>query len=209
MSISTIRNPICILAALVVIAAGCNKPNTQQLPPPPNNPVNPAAPPSDQPPTTERACPQDAKVCPDGSAVGRTGPNCTFAECPATSRLNEHGVYWNQTTVNGTATIDANIADNPAALEQALVHMGASKFVLFFHAPWCPFCKVADKAFLSRTNEIPAGVAIIKIDYDTHPNLKKLYGVTYQHTFVQVDVSGKQITKWNGGDIDNLKKYLK
>lgn len=28
------------------------------------------------------ACPQDAKLCPDGSAVGRIGPNCEFAECP-------------------------------------------------------------------------------------------------------------------------------
>lgn len=28
------------------------------------------------------ACPQDAKICPDGSAVGRTGPNCEFAACP-------------------------------------------------------------------------------------------------------------------------------
>ncbi len=27
------------------------------------------------------ACTMDAKVCPDGSAVGRTGPNCEFAEC--------------------------------------------------------------------------------------------------------------------------------
>ena len=28
------------------------------------------------------ACPADAMMCPDGSAVGRTGPNCTFPECP-------------------------------------------------------------------------------------------------------------------------------
>jgi hypothetical protein len=28
------------------------------------------------------ACPEDAKLCPDGSGVGRTGPNCEFAECP-------------------------------------------------------------------------------------------------------------------------------
>lgn len=28
------------------------------------------------------ACTMDAKVCPDGSAVGRTGPNCEFAPCP-------------------------------------------------------------------------------------------------------------------------------
>lgn len=28
------------------------------------------------------ACMMDAKICPDGSAVGRTGPNCSFAPCP-------------------------------------------------------------------------------------------------------------------------------
>ncbi len=28
------------------------------------------------------ACTQEAKVCPDGSSVGRTGPNCEFAQCP-------------------------------------------------------------------------------------------------------------------------------
>ncbi len=27
-------------------------------------------------------CAQDAKMCPDGSYVGRTGPNCEFARCP-------------------------------------------------------------------------------------------------------------------------------
>jgi hypothetical protein len=28
------------------------------------------------------ACTEEAKICPDGSAVGRTGPNCSFAACP-------------------------------------------------------------------------------------------------------------------------------
>lgn len=28
------------------------------------------------------ACTLDAKICPDGSAVGRTPPNCEFAACP-------------------------------------------------------------------------------------------------------------------------------
>lgn len=27
-------------------------------------------------------CTQDAKICPDGSAVGRIAPNCEFAQCP-------------------------------------------------------------------------------------------------------------------------------
>ena len=29
------------------------------------------------------ACTMDAKVCPDGSAVGRVGPDCEFAPCPS------------------------------------------------------------------------------------------------------------------------------
>jgi hypothetical protein len=30
----------------------------------------------------QQACTQEAKICPDGSSVGRTGPNCAFAPCP-------------------------------------------------------------------------------------------------------------------------------
>lgn len=29
-----------------------------------------------------QACTLEAKLCPDGSSVGRTGPNCEFAKCP-------------------------------------------------------------------------------------------------------------------------------
>ncbi len=29
-----------------------------------------------------RFCTKDAKICPDGSAVGRFGPHCEFADCP-------------------------------------------------------------------------------------------------------------------------------
>jgi hypothetical protein len=35
-------------------------------------------------PTTTplKSCPQDAKICPDGSSVGREGENCEFSACP-------------------------------------------------------------------------------------------------------------------------------
>jgi len=32
------------------------------------------------------ACTQEAKLCPDGSYVGRTGPNCDFQECPGVEK---------------------------------------------------------------------------------------------------------------------------
>ncbi len=33
-------------------------------------------------PDPGKACTEEAKVCEDGSSVGRTGPNCEFAPCP-------------------------------------------------------------------------------------------------------------------------------
>lgn len=38
------------------------------------------------------ACTQEAKVCPDGTSVGRTGKNCEFAECPIVSGCKN--LYW-------------------------------------------------------------------------------------------------------------------
>ena len=37
------------------------------------------------------ACTADAKECPDGSYVGRTGPNCKFAACPIMPQENSYG----------------------------------------------------------------------------------------------------------------------
>lgn len=32
---------------------------------------------------TQKACTEEAKLCPDGSVVFRGGPNCDFSECPS------------------------------------------------------------------------------------------------------------------------------
>lgn len=48
------------------------------------------------------ACTADAKICPDGSAVGRTGPNCEFAECPSSMGLVDI-----ETPAGSSCSIDA------------------------------------------------------------------------------------------------------
>ncbi len=72
--------------------------------------------------------------------------------------------------------------------------------VLFFHAPWCPTCKAVDTDIRSELSMIPSGTHILKVDYDSNLELRKKYGVTYQHTFVQVDAQGNMIKKWSGGN---------
>jgi hypothetical protein len=43
---------------------------------------------SDRRTPPEFACTMDALVCPDGAAVGRTGPSCSFAPCPSKGQLS-------------------------------------------------------------------------------------------------------------------------
>ncbi len=43
------------------------------------------------PPAGGQACTAEGKVCPDGSVVGRTGPDCSFAPCPAASATSTAG----------------------------------------------------------------------------------------------------------------------
>jgi len=78
------------------------------------------------------------------------------------------------------------------------------KRVYFFHAAWCPTCKAANTEFTNNLDGIPEGVIVFKTDYDTNSELKKQYGITYQHTYVLVDENGKELKKWNGGAIAEL-----
>lgn len=78
--------------------------------------------------------------------------------------------------------------------------------LLFFHAPWCPICRAIEKEIQADPSKISDGVHILKVDYDTNVSLRQKYGVTVQHTFVQVDDMGNSIQKWS--DSSNLANVL-
>ncbi|MFC1756369.1 hypothetical protein ACFLY1_00275 [Patescibacteria group bacterium] len=46
-----------------------------------------------------KQCTMEAKLCPGGSAVGRSGPNCEFAECPIENNncIGEGKKFWTRT----------------------------------------------------------------------------------------------------------------
>jgi thiol-disulfide isomerase/thioredoxin len=73
-----------------------------------------------------------------------------------------------------------------------------SRVVFFFNASWCSTCKVARDNFESTLDEIPADMTIVVVDFDNSNELRKKYGVTYQHTFVHIDSKGDAIKKWSG-----------
>lgn len=83
------------------------------------------------------------------------------------------------------------------------------KNVIFFAASWCPTCRYLDRAINENLTNIPSDLTILKADYDAETALKQKYGVTYQHTLVQVDQDGNQINKWNGGySIEDIVKNI-
>lgn len=68
--------------------------------------------------------------------------------------------------------------------------------VLFFHATWCSSCQATEASLTG--DGVPAGLTVVKVDYDNETDLKKKHGITQQHTFVAVNPAGDQLAKWSG-----------
>lgn len=64
------------------------------------------------------ACTADAKLCPDGSSVGRKGPNCEFAKCPAPK------------------TVQANKDTVSTSIDDYTSKQGTSSEKFFVNFPW-------------------------------------------------------------------------
>jgi thiol-disulfide isomerase/thioredoxin len=104
-------------------------------------------------------------------------------------------------------TTDSGSYEDYGVGKVALANEG--KVVLFFHASWCPSCRALNSDIEANAATIPAGVTILKTDYDKETELKKKYGVTTQHALVQVDGDGNMITKWSGGSkLENVLSQL-
>lgn len=97
---------------------------------------------------------------------------------------------------------EAALATGGAWIDQAdyeadkAAYHAAGDVVLFFNATWCPTCKETVKNL--DVDGTPAGLTVVGVDYDSNADLKRYYGVTVQHTFVQVDADGEQLAKFTG-----------
>jgi hypothetical protein len=82
------------------------------------------------------------------------------------------------------------------AAAQALAAKGPT--VYFFAASWCPICNAAMKDIRVHYRDLTTGATLVLVNYDTATALKTRYGVTSQHTFIQIDPTGKPIAVWSG-----------
>jgi hypothetical protein len=80
---------VIVVLLLAVVGAGAYYLGVSQSNTPPSMPL---------PPNGETGCTLEALMCPDGSSVGRSGPNCEFAECPSTEESSTE-TEWLEKTV--------------------------------------------------------------------------------------------------------------
>ena len=85
----------------------------------------------------------------------------------------------------------ATYEDDPAAF-------AGTDVVLFFNASWCPDCQATVANLEGDPAAIPAGLTVVSVDFDDSDELRQKYGVTVQHTFVQVGDDGSEVGKWTG-----------
>lgn len=137
---------------------------------------------------------RDANMTSPEALAEQTTPNDSQDTTQTTNPLagaSDSGEY-----VEYSSSVLTNAADN--------------RRVLFFYANWCPTCQPADQSFSADESRLPADVTVIRVNYnddetsDEETALANQYGVTYQHTYVQIDEAGNVVTTWNGGDIDEL-----
>lgn len=83
-----------------------------------------------------------------------------------------------------------------------LINKTVTQRILFFHAPWCPQCRQLDENIKSET--IPSGVTIFKVDYDSNQKLRQQYGVTIQTTLVLLAEDDSEVKKFIAYDQPNL-----
>ena len=81
--------------------------------------------------------------------------------------------------------------------------------MLFFHAAWCPVCKRVDGLLEQWYEEEDFPLTVYKVDYDSQPELRARYGVTYQHTFVLIDGEGKAVKTLTAPSDNDLRALLK
>jgi thiol-disulfide isomerase/thioredoxin len=132
---------------------------------------------------------------PTEATLGQTSPAATQTSRPPTAQPETES----ETEVAPTPGVYVDYTESAIANAEGTA-------LLFFHAPWCPQCRAVEADILSMG--VPAGITIIKVDYDSNQGLRQQYGVTLQTTFVEVDASGAGLQSFVAYDDPRLAAVL-
>ncbi len=130
---------------------------------------------------------------------------------PVKNRINDEGISMptaatQPTDSNGSATIPAD-SGKYVDYNESLLEQTSGTRLLFFHAPWCPQCRQLEASITA--SDIPQGVTIFKVDYDTNQALRQKFGVTIQTTVVKLDENANSAEKYVAYEEPTLDSVVK
>lgn len=174
---------ISAFAILVIVGAGCEA--TSQASPEPMQPVG------------EPAAMQKTEPVPEGRM--KSSDSTASTSVMTTNNTLMRGAVTTEGQMKTPEVVVARQGNYEAYEASKLSRAKTGNVVLFFYAPWCPTCKTVNTDIKNNLKDLPSDLSLLTVDYDSSTELKKKYGVTYQHTFVQVDEDGNMLKKWSGG----------
>lgn len=85
--------------------------------------------------------------------------------------------------------------------------LGSEKFILFFHADWCPTCRALEKEIKENLDKLNSRT-VLEVNYDTEKELKKEYGITVQSTVVFINQDGTVFEKLVNPEFELVEKFF-
>lgn len=142
-------------------------------------------------------------ACGTTTSGGAAAPASSTGSAPTSSAPAASGSPSASSATPAADTRDGYVTYADYTADKAAFSSGP--VVLFFHADWCPKCRETDSNLTADPASLPDGLTVVKLDFDADTALRQQYGVTVQHTFVQVDAAGEKVGAWTGtftgGDI--------
>jgi thiol-disulfide isomerase/thioredoxin len=135
----------------------------------------------------------------DTAADAPAGPASTAASPAAPPAAEPSAAETPAAETGGTTATEAGPGawvDLAAYEADPAAYHDTGDVVLFFNADWCPTCQ-ATVASLDADG-VPDGLTVVSVDFDDSDALRQRYGVTVQHTYVQVDADGQELATFTG-----------
>lgn len=171
------------------------------------------------------ACTMEARVCPDGSAVGRSGPDCSFAACAFPNiELPEAGIAF--AIPPGYTQPDFSHPDLPLVWLEKPTVSASVKHSIQIDLYEIPTGKTADQVILAQTRYQPADMQAEDFSRFTS---KTIGGRTFRGTVIErfeaqvmssyflarsgdvlrFDIVERDVTNWTDADlvVENLPEH--
>jgi hypothetical protein len=148
-------------------------------------------------------CTQEAKVCPDGTAVGRSGPKCEFAACPELQKqLTVYESEFLQVTLQDGWTASEAIqtvyegSKETHPLNPAAVNITKDKYILYINTMAQQASGVEGGRFAEISMGAPSADAVVTYQPSNPCGTSEKYSAFKDHSRMDWYVSKRDAQDW-------------